>query len=67
MNHMNRSSKNFIAWALIEGKDKLALWDGSVPVYWMRKTAQEEANKRNGDGFENVRVEKIRIVRPATR
>jgi phage terminase Nu1 subunit (DNA packaging protein) len=64
---MNRSSKDFIAWALVEGKDKLSLWDGSVPIYWMRKTAQAEANRRNGKGFENVRVEKVRIVRPATR
>lgn len=64
---MNRSSGNFIAWALVEGKDKLALWDGLVPIYWLRNVAQREANIRNENGFKNVRVQKVRIVRPATK
>ena len=65
-NAVNRSSRNFIAYALVERKDKLALWDGSVPIYWLRKVAQREADIRNLGGFK-VHVEKVRIVRPATK
>lgn len=59
----NRSANWVEAWAVIENRgDKLALFSGEVPVFWLRKVAQERANQFN-DGANHVRVEKVTIHR----
>ena len=66
MKIMNRSSRNFIAYALVEKNGKFALYSGDLPIFWMRKIAKREADAKNKNGFD-LHVEKVRIVRPATK
>ena len=59
----NRSKDLFQAWAIIENRgSKLALLSGKLPIFWLRKLAQEEADKYN-DGGHYLHVEKVRIKR----
>ena len=59
----NRSADWIEAWAVIERRgDKLAIFSGEVPIFWLRKVAQDRANKFN-DGGDHVRVEKVTIHR----
>jgi len=38
-----------LGWAICERNGSLMLFDGRVPVYWLRKVAEAEAKER---GFE---------------
>ena len=59
----NRSNKTFPAWAVIENRgNKLALFSGEIPVYWLRKVAQRRADYYN-NGVNHTHVEKVLIQR----
>ena len=59
----NRSAEMVLAYAVIENRgDKLALFSGEVPVYWLRKVAQERADRFN-NGDKVVHVERVAIKR----
>jgi hypothetical protein len=59
---MKRSDPKFIAYALIDNAGRLAMFGGEVPIFWLRKVANEEAQRRNENGF-NIHVEQIVIHR----
>jgi hypothetical protein len=61
----NRSNDRFEAWAIIEKRgNKLALLSGHVPIYWMRKVAQNRVDEFGGN---YLHVEKITIHRSRRR
>lgn len=58
-----RSAKEFEAWAVIDKKyDAVALHDCRVPIFWLRKLAQDRCDEFN-DGDDFVKVAKVRITR----
>ena len=61
----SRSATWFQAWAIIENRgSKLALFSGEVPIYWLRKVAQDRADQFNqGTNERWVNVEKVTIHR----
>ena len=61
---MRLSASPFKAYALIDQGNRLALFSGKVPIYWLRKVAQREADECNSNGF-TVHVERIEIHREA--
>lgn len=59
----NRSNNWFPVYAVIENRgDKLALFGGEVPIFWLRKVAQARANKFNSGG-DYVHIERVMIHR----
>ncbi len=60
----NRGAELVIAYAVIEKRgDKLALFSGEVPIFWMRKVAQKRADTFNDGGPKYVHVERVAIKR----
>ena len=60
--------KQMFAWAIVDRRDNVALWDGQCPIYWHRKVAYRERNDRNkvakdDDAYRVVKVTVLPVHR----
>lgn len=61
--------KQQYAWAVIDARGRLALWDGRCPIYWQRNIAYRERNARNrrardDDAYQVVKVTIAEVYKP---
>ena len=42
--------KQSYQWALVTPRGYLALFNGQCPIYWSRRVANQECNRRNENG-----------------